>query len=104
MDEETDIERTPRNAAKIEILNILNTMGESTAWQIALITNRSPEAASMCLFRYHGMGLLSRRTLHGRVKAYRITARGRARLVWLESLEEGTNAQRKHRRPYLDEY
>ncbi len=87
INEETTMERTPRNAAKIEILNILKNMGDTTSWQIALITNRTPEAASMALLRYHSMGLVSRRTLTGRTKIYDITDRGLARLAWLNQRE-----------------
>jgi len=71
------------NEAKKEILNIIHALGTVTSMEIALITKRTPEAASMCLFRYHGMGLLSRHTLKGRTKAYTLTQRGRERLAWL---------------------
>lgn len=73
------------NETKREILNIINNLGEVTAWQIALITNKTPEAASMALLRYHKMGLLSRKTLKGRTKIYELTPRGRKRLEWLNN-------------------
>jgi len=73
------------NEAKQEILNIVNILGEATSMEIALITNRTPECASMNLFRYHGQGLLNRRTLKGRTKAYTLTERGKERLAWLKS-------------------
>ena len=84
------MERTPRNAAKIEILDILETIGDITSMQISLITNRTPESASMALLRYHKQGLVSRRTLTGRTKIYSITQRGRERLAWLLQPEHQT--------------
>jgi len=51
-------EQTAFNEAKQEILNIVNTLGEATSNEIALITNRTPENSSMLLLRYHRQGLL----------------------------------------------
>ncbi len=78
-------EQTAFNEAKQEILSIINTLGQATSMEIALITNRTPECASMNLLRYHGMGLLHRLTLKGRTKAYTLTERGKERLAWLSS-------------------
>ncbi len=76
------------NVAKREILSAVRTQGEVTAMEVAMVTQRSPENASMLLLGYHRQGLLSRRTLHGRAKVYSLTQRGNERLVWLESPEE----------------
>lgn len=78
-------ERNEYNVAKRDILSIVNILGQVTSKEIALITGRSPECASMNLLRYHGMGLLHRRTLKGRMKAYTLTERGRERLAWLSN-------------------
>ncbi len=78
-------EQTAFNEAKQEILSIVNTLGKVTSMEIALFTNRTPECASMNLFRYHGQGLLNRRTLKGRTKVYTLTERGRERLEWLST-------------------
>lgn len=83
MDRETNIGQTTYNAAKRDILDIINTMGEVTSMQISMVTGQTREAASMCLFRYHGQGLLRRHTLIGRTKVYALTERGRERLAWL---------------------
>ena len=85
MNDETNAEQTTFNEAKLEILNIINTLGETTSMEIALITNRTPECASMNLLTYHRQGLLSRRTLKGRIKTYTLTERGLERLNWLNS-------------------
>ena len=84
----TNGERTQYNEAKAEILDVTRTLGTVTAKEIALITNRTPEAASMALLRYHKQGLLSRSTLKGRTKGYILSERGRERLNWLESESE----------------
>ena len=83
MNSDRNTEQNKYNQVKKKILNIINTMGEATSWQISLITGQSVEAASMALLRYHKMGLLHRRTLRGRLKIYSITQRGRERLAWL---------------------
>ncbi len=88
MNDGTNGEHPGYNQAKTEILDIIKTLGLVTAKEIALVTNRTPEASSMCLLRYHGQGLLSRRTLKGRTKAYSLTTRGRERRNWLESEKE----------------
>lgn len=85
MNSEQNTEQNKYNQVKKKILNIINTMGEATSWQISLITGQSVEAASMALFRYHKMGLLHRQTLRGRLKGYNLTERGLERLNWLES-------------------
>ncbi len=84
----TNGERTQYNEAKAEILDVTRMLGTVTAKEIALITNRTPEAASMALLRYHKQGLLSRSTLKGRTKGYILSERGRERLNWLESESE----------------
>lgn len=73
------------NQAKHEILELLYMLGPSTAKQVALLTGRTPECASMNLLTYHRQGLLRRRTLQGREKIYEITERGRERLEWLQN-------------------
>lgn len=79
------------NQAKLEILDAVDTLGEVTAREIAVITNSTPRCASMNLFRYHRQGLLNRRTLKGRTKVYTLTERGRERLEWLSTeLSEGS--------------
>ncbi len=85
MNDKTNTEQTAFNEAKLEILNITNTLGETTSMDIALITNRTPECASMNLLTYHRQGLLSRRTTKGRRKTYTLTERGIERLNWLNS-------------------
>jgi len=77
-------ERTAYNEAKIEILDIIRTLGEATAMQISLFTNKTPECCSMNLLRYHRMGLLHRYTLEGRTKIYSLSERGEERLEWFE--------------------
>ena len=84
MNGETNSEHPGYNQAKTEILDAIRTLGQVTAKEIAQVTHRTPEAASMALLRYHGMGLLSRGTLKGRTKIYELTPRGRDRLAWLE--------------------
>jgi len=81
---ENQLNKHPFNETKRETLRIINNLGEATAWQIALITGKTPEACSMALLRYHEMGLLSRQTLKGRTKIYELTPRGRERLEWLK--------------------
>jgi len=76
------------NEAKQEILAAVRTIGELTSMEISLITGRTPENSSMLLLKYHRMGLLSRRKMHGKTRGYSITERGLERLVWLESDEE----------------
>ncbi len=88
MNDGTNGEHTQYNEAKTEILGVARTLGAVTAKEIALITNRTPEAASMALLRYHKQGLLSRSTLKGRTKGYILSERGRERLTWLESSTE----------------
>ncbi|NGX46249.1 MAG: hypothetical protein K940chlam2_01437 [Chlamydiae bacterium] len=88
MNDETNREHTQYNEAKTEILDAIKTLGQATAKEISLITHRTPEAASMCLLRYHGQGLLNRHTLKGRTKAYTLTTRGQERLNWLKSKAE----------------
>ncbi len=85
MNEETNREQSGYNVAKTDILDTIRTLGLVTAKEIALVTNRTPEAASMALLRYHKQGLLSRGTLKGRTKGYTLTERGLERLGWLES-------------------
>ena len=85
MNTETSAEQTAFNEAKLEILNTINTLGETTSMEIALITNRTPECASMNLLTYFRQGLLSRRKLRGKTRGYSLTPRGRERLIWLES-------------------
>jgi len=80
-----NLEEQLNNQAKLKILAAVRTLGEVTAREIALITNRTPECASMNLLRYHGMGLLRRRKLHGKTMGYSLTRRGLERLKWLES-------------------
>lgn len=76
------------NQAKLEILDKIRTLGEVTAMEIALTTERTPENSSMRLLEYHRQGLLSRCTLHGKTKGYSLTERGLERLMWLESEED----------------
>lgn len=76
-------ERSAYNMAKREILETVAQLGTATAWQIGFITSRTPESASMGLYRYHLQGLLSRRTISGKTKGYELTNRGRERLEWL---------------------
>jgi len=71
------------NEAKLEILAAIRTLGEMTAMEISLFTQRTPENSSMLLLNYHRMGLLHRRKLHGKTRAYSITDRGLERLNWL---------------------
>ena len=84
-DEPNREQQSGYNEAKTEILDVIRTLGLVTAREIALNTNRTPEAASMALLRYHKQGLLSRGTLKGRMKGYTLTERGRSRLTWLEA-------------------
>lgn len=84
MNEETNEEQTGYNKAKTEILDAIRTLGQVTAKEIALVTHRTPEAASMALLRYHKQALLNRRTLKGRMKGYTLTEKGLERLTWLE--------------------
>ena len=88
MNTEPNREQTQYNEAKTEILDVIRTLGLMTAKEIALITNRTPEAASMALLRYHKQGLLNRNTLKGRTKGYTLTPRGQERLNWLQSEQE----------------
>ncbi len=88
---ELNREHAAYNKAKLEILKLVRTMGEVTAKEIALVTNRTPECASMNLLRYHEMGLLHRRKGHRKTRGYSLTQRGRERLTWLESDLEGTD-------------
>lgn len=74
-----------RNEAKRQVLAAVRTLGEVTAWDIGLVTQRTPENSSMLLLHYHRQGLLSRRKLHGKTKGYSLTERGLERLKWLES-------------------
>ena len=85
MNTETNSKQSAYNEAKTEILDAIRTRGTVTSMDIALITNRTPECASMNLLTYHRQGLLSRCTLHGRTKGYSITERGLERLMWLEA-------------------
>jgi len=87
MYEERNRERYEYNAAKTDTLNAVAVLGSVTAQDIARFTYRTEKAASMSLLRYHRHGLLSRRTLTGRIKVYELTDRGRSRLEWLNSTE-----------------
>ena len=72
------------NVAKIEILDLVLELGEATSYDIAEITDRSMENASVLMLRYHRWGLLSRyRGSEGYV--YSMTERGIERLAWLLS-------------------
>ena len=79
--------RTRYNQAKREILGTVRTLGEASSREIAIITNRTPENASVMLLHYHRQGLLSRRRLQGKTQAYLLTKKGLERLVWLEAVE-----------------
>jgi len=71
------------NIAKTEILAAIRDFGELTSMDISMTTQRTPECASMNLLKYYRQGLLARRTIHGKAKGYRLTARGYERLIWL---------------------
>jgi len=72
------------NVAKTEILDTILELGEATSYDIAELTGRSTENASVLMLRYHRWGLLSRhRGSWGYV--YEITRRGIQRLEWLQS-------------------
>ena len=75
------------NEAKFEILDVLEGLGEATAGDVAGILGRSHESVSMALLRYHRQGLVSRYSLWGRAKVYRLTERGFERLEYLKSQE-----------------
>jgi len=80
-----NVEPAGYNEAKRDILDIIRTRGETTAMEIALITNRTTENSSMRLMNYHKQGLLSRRKIHGKERGYSISDRGLERLEWLDS-------------------
>jgi len=89
---EQSAEQSGFNEAKKEILGVIAELGPVTSSDIALITNRTMESASMCLLRYHKMGLLSRHTLKGRTKIYDIRTQGVERLAWLNQRESNEDA------------
>ncbi len=72
------------NQAKTEILETILELGEATSRDIAEMTDRSMENASVLLLRYHRYGLMSRyRGSWGYV--YSLNVRGVERLEWLLS-------------------
>ncbi len=71
------------NAAKIEILGIIEDLGETTTMEIAELTGKRYENVSVLCLQYHRFGLLHRRSLKGRAYAYSISTRGLERLEWL---------------------
>jgi len=73
------------NQAKLDILDVIRTMGEATSMDISKFTQRTPENSSMLLLRYHRQGLLHRRKVYGKARGYSLTERGLERLMWLES-------------------
>jgi len=74
------------NEAKTEILDTIQKLGEATTREIALITNKRCENASILCLQYHRHGLLARRRM-GRAYSYSLTERGVERLDWLRAGE-----------------
>lgn len=77
-------ENVSYNQIKIETLDLIENMGEATTHEVAELTGRRYEAASMAMLQYHRYGLLHRRKLERGAYSYSITERGIERLEWLK--------------------
>ena len=71
-----------RNERKIEILELLATTGARNVLDLSTELGCTYPNIGMALFRYHKMGLLSRRKTDG-TYSYAINLKGLSRLSWL---------------------
>ncbi len=72
---------------KIEVLNLLSEELDLDAASISRHLDGTPEATGMMLVRLVRQGLLSRQVDHDRFFTYRLTEKGEARRVYLNSCE-----------------
>lgn len=80
---------TQYNAAKNQILAMVEKLGEATTIDIAELTDRRYENCGVLMLSYHRHGLLNRRKLKGtKAYAYSISSRGLERLAWLRENED----------------
>lgn len=78
-----------RNQRKVEVLEVIEQVGNITASQLAEVLGISHTNASALLLRYWKYGLLNRYTVpNHNMKVYSIKERGRERLVYLQQAEE----------------
>ena len=74
------------NVAKRQILELVDSLGTTNSDEVALLTNKTRQNASMLLMKYTRFGLLSRERLR-KTYSYSITQKGIDRIIFLnESL------------------